>query len=168
MKSMLPRRRRALALVLLVLPLAGAVAWAADKMKVVEKEAVIRKDKKTYSAKVAVVTEGEEVTVVEKDEPWIKVEYKGQEGWLNESSVTDDLNVILSSDKAASGVKASESSAAGRGFTPEVEAEYRKGHPDLKASFDFLDRIEAEWVWSEDKIVAFLKAGKLIDAGGGK
>ena len=166
--TMFSRGRRAVALALLALPLAGAVAWAADQMMVVEKEAVLRKGKKTFAAKVKVLTEGQVVTVIERDEPWILVKHGEDEGWLNESSVTDNLHAPLSSDKVASEVKSSESAAAGRGFTPEVEAEYRKGHPDLKPSFDFLDDIETKWVWSEDKIVAFLKSGKLLDAGGGK
>ena len=156
-------------LILLGLPLLCAVAWAAEQLMVIEKEAAIRRDKRTYSPRVGTVTEGKEVTVLEKDPPWIRVEYGTVQGWMNESSVTDDRSLVLSSDASARGVRATEQSAAGRGFTPEVEKEYRKANPDLKPAFDFLDQVEKTKV-PDETIIKFIEAGKLSGqaAGGAK
>lgn len=162
-------RRRAGTLILLGLPFLCAVAWAAEQLKVIEKEAAIRRDKRTYSPRVGTVKEGKDVTVIERDPPWIRVEYGGIQGWMNESSVTDDPNVVLSTDETAKGVRATEQSAAGRGFTPEVEKKYRESNPDLDPAFKFLDEIE-KLKYPEEKIIKFIEAGKLSGqaAGGAK
>ena len=156
-------------LILLGLPLLCAVAWAAEKLMVVEKEAAIRRDKRTYSPRVGTVTEGKEVTVIERDPPWIKIEYGGVQGWLNESSVTEDRDIVLSTSATARGVKATEQSAAGRGFTPEVEKKYREANPNLDGAFKFLDQVEKTKV-PDDKILKFIEDGKLSGqaAGGDK
>jgi len=163
----LAARSRAALAVLLALPLLCAVAWTAEKLIVIEKEAAIRKDKRTYGPRLASVKEGEEVTLVEREEPWLRVDYKGIQGWMSESAVTDDPDVVLSKDRAARGVRATEQSAAGRGFTPEVEKEYRKTNPNLDGAFKYLDQLEAT-KYSDDKILKFLEEGKLVDltAGG--
>jgi len=90
------------------------------------------------------VKEGEQVTLLSKDDPWIRVEFNGVEGWKSQSSVTDDPKVVLSSQAVASGVRATEQSAAGRGFNPTVEREYRKRNPSLESAFHLLDKIEKE------------------------
>jgi hypothetical protein len=158
---------KAFALATAAILLACAVAWAADLLTVIESEASIRRDKKSYSPRVAVVKEGEQVTLLAKEDPWLRVEFKGVEGWMNVSSVTEDPHPVLSSDAVARGARATEQSAAGKGFTPEVEKEYRKTRPNLDTAFKFLDTIQEEKI-PEEIVIAFLKAGQLIDAGGGK
>ncbi len=164
---------RGFSLTFAVLCAVCAVAWAADKLIVTEREAAIRRDKKTWSPKVALVKEGDQVTLISTEEPWLRVEFKGTEGWINQSSVTADRNVVLSGTEAARGARATMQSEAGRGFTPEVEREYRKSKPDLDQAFAFLDKLEKQKV-PDEKLLEFLKAGKLADfaaagtAGGGK
>lgn len=143
----------------------GAVAWAAESLTVIEKEAAIRKAPRTYSPRVAVVKEGEKVTVLERVPPWIRVRSGASEGWLNESSVTDE-DVVLSTSQTARGVRVTEQSAAGRGFTPEVEAKYRKENPSLSAAFRQVDDIEKR-KFPEEKIVEFILAGRLAGSAGG-
>lgn len=169
MRKTLRRGNRAFAIACVLALAAGAVAWAADILTVTEREAAIRKDKKSWSPKVATVVEGDKLTLLEKDEPWCNVEFKGVQGWINQSSVSDDPNVVLSGTAAARGAKATMQSEAGRGFNPKVEAEYRKGKPNLDAAFAFLDKIE-KVKYGEDRVVSFLKAGKLIESmeGGAK
>ncbi len=153
----------ALALAVLVPILAGAVAWAADLLTVTDREAVMRKDKKAWSPKVGTLKEKDKVTLVKKEEPWLLVELQGVQGWINQSSVSDDPNVVTSGTDAARGAKATMASEAGRGFNPAVEAEYRKGKPDLDATFKYIDSLE-KVSFPEDKVVSFLKAGKLIES----
>jgi|RhiMethySRZTD1v2_1073278.scaffolds.fasta_scaffold13308_2 hypothetical protein len=149
-----------------LLGFSGAVAWAADLLTVTEREAGIRSEKKTYSPKVATVKEGDQVTLLEKDEPWLKVEFQGVQGWINQSSVTDDPNVVLSGTEAARGARATMQSAAQRGFTPEVEREYRSTRPNLDASFRFLDELQ-KVKYPEEQVMAFLRKGLLIEPAGG-
>lgn len=147
--------------------LLGAIAWAADVLTVIEREAAVRKDKRTYSPKVATVKEGDKVTLIAKESPWLRVSFQGVEGWLNESSVTEDEDVVLSGEAVASGVKPTEQSAAKRGFSPEVENEYRKENPDLEAAFKTLDDIVKGWVFPDDVMLKFIEAGQLVPAEGG-
>ena len=170
MKDM--RRKRpggwaALATAVGAFTLLGAITWAAEVLFVIEREAAVRKDKRTYSPKVATVTEGEQVTLIARESPWLRVSFKGVEGWLNESSVTDDKDFVRSGQAVASGVKPTEQSAAKRGFSPEVEKEYRKENPNLDAAFKTLDDIVKGWVFPDDLILKFIEAGQLVPQEGG-
>jgi hypothetical protein len=158
------RRRTALAALFVATLLVSAVAWATELI-VTEKSAVIRRDKRSYAPKVAVVAEGDKVRLLEREEPWLKVEYQGLQGWLKESSVSDDPKVVLSGEAVASGVRATEQSAAGRGFTPEIEREYRASRPQLDAAFKFLDSLEKK-KHPEEEVVRFLTSGQLTGGGG--
>lgn len=144
----------------------GVVAWAAEVLIVVEKEAAIRKERRTYSPRLAKVPEGAAVTVLAREKPWIRVSYEGVEGWMNESAVTADRNVVLSTSATARGVRATEQDAASRGFSPEVEREYRKTRPELNTFYELLDAI-ASWSFPEEKIVRFIEEGRLAGGGGG-
>jgi hypothetical protein len=155
------------ALAAVAFTLLGAIAWAADVLTVIEREAAVRKDKRTYSPKVATVKEGEQVTLIAKESPWLRVSFQGVEGWLNESSVTDDPKVVLSDQAVASGVRVTEQDAARRGFSPEVEKEYRKENPDLEAAFKTLDDIVKAWLYPDAEILKFIEAGQLVPREGG-
>jgi len=167
MRRKRPGRWTAVAAVAAAFTLLGAIAWAAEVLTVIEREAAVRKDKRTYSPKVATVKEGEKVTLIAKESPWLRVSVKGVEGWLNESSVTEDEDVVLSGQAVASGVKPTEQSAAKRGFSPEVEKEYRKENPNLDAAFKILDDIVKGWVFPDDLILKFIEAGQLVPQEGG-
>jgi uncharacterized protein YgiM (DUF1202 family) len=155
------------AAVMSLLAVLGAVAWAAEVFKVIERESAIRKDKKSYSPRLATVTEGQEVTVLETEEPWVQVEYKGQVGWMSQSALREASEFVGTQTAAARGTRATSETAADRGFTPEVEAKYRGQNPDLEAAFQLVEQITAGKV-DDEKLFAFLKDGKLIDAGGGQ
>lgn len=146
--------------------LVGAAAWAAETLTVMEREAAIRKAPRTYAPRLAVAKEGDRVTVLERAEPWLRVEYGGVEGWLNESSVIANEDFIPSTSQTARGVRVTEQSAAGRGFTPEVEAKYRSDNPNLAAAFAEVDRIEKR-TFPDERIVEFLAAGRLAGFEGG-
>ncbi len=148
------------------LALGGVVAWAAETLIVVEKEAAIRKDRRTYSPRLAKVPEGAMVTVLAREKPWVRVEYQGVEGWMNESAVTADRNVVLSTSATARGVRATEQDAASRGFSPEVEREYRKTRPELNRFYEILDEI-ANLSFPDEKILQFIEEGRLEGGGGG-
>jgi hypothetical protein len=157
---------RGLGIVVGVILAAGAVAWAAEVLTVVERDAPIRRSKRTYSPALARVEEGGKVSVLEREPPWLRVEYGQIEGWMLESAVTDDPNPALSNSGAARGVRVTEQSAAKRGFSPEVEGRYVQENPDLVPAYKFLDQIEKTRI-PDERIVEFLRAGQLGDFGGG-
>lgn len=89
------------------------------------------------------VSRGEHLTFEEAQRDWYKVKTAGgKEGWIHRTSVTES-QVKLSSKPGGGGglVSQDEVELAGRGFTPEVEKEYRAKHQDL--DFSHVDRIEA-------------------------
>jgi hypothetical protein len=55
---------------------------------------------------------------------------------------------------------AAEAAAARKGFNPQVEREYRAGHPDLEAAFRALDAIQGR-ATDEARVAAFLIEGGL-------
>ena len=131
-------------------------------MIVVQREAVIRSRKRNYARRVAVVREGSEVTILSTEPPWHRVEWRGKRGWLHSSAVTRNRSVVLSGEAVASGTRATQQSAARRGFTPEVEREHRGNRADLEAAYGVLDVIEG-WRYPEELVVKFLAAGRLAD-----
>jgi hypothetical protein len=153
-------RRGGLTALALALALGCAVAWAADQLTVIEQEAAIRRDKRTYSPRVATVKEGDKVTVLDTQSPWLRVESKGVQGWINESSVIEPSKFVPSTGQTAQGVRATQASAAKRSFNPEVEAKYKDANPNLKPLFDAIEAIE-KTVIPEEKILRFMEEGKL-------
>jgi hypothetical protein len=92
---------------------------------------------------VVEVSRGAHLAFQDKKSSWYQVSTdKGQVGWIHSSAVVDK-KVQLSSDAGGGGAGASqdEIELAGRGFTPEVENEYRSKHRDL--DFSHIDKIEA-------------------------
>jgi hypothetical protein len=141
--------------------LIGAVAWSQELLTVVEREAAIRRDKRTYSPRLETAREGDKVALIAKESPWLRVAFKGVEGWLNESSVSDDPDVVLSTEAVASGVRATEQSHAGRGFSPEVEKKHRENKPQLEPAFKLLDAIEKAQ-YPEEEVLKFMESGQLV------
>ena len=145
--------------------LAGAlgvavVAYAAEVAKIVEREVAIRRDKRTYSPRLATAYETNDVTVVASEPPWLRVRFGDVEGWILESSITTDPRPVFSGE-ASQGVRVTEQGAARRGFNPEVEKQYRLENPDLEAAFRALKAIEEGWVYPDDRVIAFMDEGKI-------
>jgi hypothetical protein len=171
MRTRSRKRRRCAVPALVVLLLVGAVTFAAElaELIVTEREASVRRDKRNYSPRVAAVREGEKVALLAREDPWLRVEYRGKQGWMTASSVSDDPKIVLSNEVVPSGVRVSEQSAGGRGFTPEVEKAYRASHSELEFVFKLLDALEKAAL-AEEKVVSFLQEGRLagFGAGGGQ
>lgn len=91
---------------------------------------------------VATVSRGEHLTYQGKKSGWYQVTTSAGSGWIHKSAVVDK-KVTLSSDLSSGQVNASEEEIelAGRGFTKEVEADYRNKNAAL--DFSHVDRIEA-------------------------
>ena len=158
MKRFLP----ALVAMLLV---AGAAVAATETVTVIVKKTSIRSDRRFYAATVAEADLGEAFTVLAREKGWVKVGTSSGEGWLHESAVTAK-KVAASSQGPAGGTVADEDVAlAGKGFTPQVESEYRRRNP--QADFAAVDRMEKLGA-GERALAAFLSDGNLQPRRAGK
>jgi len=156
--------RKKIWILLLALCLMASVAFAAT-VKVITQEAVIRKDKRFFAPAVSRVPFGAELQEMERTGDWIRVEYKGNQGWIHVSAVHEQ-KFQLSSLVGGQAQEASgdEVALAGKGFTPEVEKAFRDKNPKMR--YDLVNQVQSYKV-DEQKLQAFLQAGSLKEPGGG-
>jgi hypothetical protein len=123
--------------------------------------AKVMKAPKFIGAAAGSVSRGDHLTVREVKGDWYRVD-GAQTGWVHKSSVTEG-KVQLSSQPGGSGgnVSRDEVELAGRGFTPQVEEQYKSKNPNL--DFSHVDAIEKTAV-DPAELEAFVAEGKL--AGG--
>lgn len=107
----------------------------------------------------AEVARGQQLKVVESKGDWIQVSGAAS-GWIHKTNLTERA-VTLSSKPGQEGKGAAsrdEVELAGRGFTPQVEEQYR--HKNPKLDFSHVDAIERAQV-DPAALEAFLEAGGL-------
>jgi hypothetical protein len=125
--------------------LAGAAlaVKAGDTITVRVMSAKVMTNPKFIGPVAANVSRGDFLTVEEVKGDWFRVKTSaGATGWINRAHVTDK-KVTLSSKPGGSGsggASQDEVELAGRGFTPEVEGEYKNRHPEH--DFSHVDAIE--------------------------
>lgn len=156
--------------------LAGALAFAAttawavktgDVITVRVISAKLMQNPKFIGPVAANVSRGDFLTYQEAKGDWYRVKTTNGaavEGWINRTNV-ENKKVKLSPNPGgggSGGASQDEVELAGRGFTPEVEGEYRKQHPDL--DFSHVDGIEKSGV-DPMALQGFVSAGGL---GGGE
>jgi hypothetical protein len=110
---------------------------------------------------LASVPEGTEVQIIQQSGEWYQVEYQGQQGWLPQQAFPAgkkfDMSKLLKG-KAVQESKTDEVALAGKGFTPEVEADYRQKHPNLNyAQVDQVEKFEV----NPGQLQAFQREGGL-------
>lgn len=150
----------------LLLLLVATVALAGAEVMSVQVRSGQLRDKPSFLGKAgAPVSYGDRLTVLESRSGWVRVQGAGVSGWIHSSALTTkklalksgaaDLNAGASTDELA---------LAGKGFSDEVEAEYRTEHPD--ADFTWIDKMETMTV-SPEQAVAFLQTGGVAGGTGG-
>jgi len=110
---------------------------------------------------VGTVPEGAEVTVITASGDWYQVEYQGRQGWLPFRAFPEKKKFSLPNllqGRAVRETRTDEVALAGKGFTPEVEADFRRQHPNLK--YDQVDKIE-KFAVSPADLQAFRQEGGL-------
>jgi len=143
--------------------LIASVALGAT-VQVITQEATIRKDKRFFAPVVARVAYGEAIQELERQGDWLRVRYKGKEGWIHKSAVQEQKFQLssLATEKAQE-TSQEEVALAGKGFTPEVEKAFREKNPKMR--YDLVDRLQGYKV-SEPQLQAFIRAGNLNEPGG--
>jgi len=136
-------------------------AWAAKEMSVQVRDGQLRNRASFLGTVTATVAYGDRVTVNQTQAGWCEVATaSGASGWIHESALTPK-RVVLSSgteDARAQSVGSEEGALAGKGFSKEVEAEYKKQNKDL--DYTWVDWMGKQTVPPE-QLVQFLKQGGL-------
>jgi len=101
---------------------------------------------------------GSAVTVVSPTKPWMQVATAdGVKGWMHESALSASrVELRGGTDDVQTGASAREVSLAAKGFTQQVETEYRSRNPAV--NYSWVDRMEAFRV-TPAEAQAFLVAG---------
>ena len=154
------RNRFFLPAALLALALAAAVSQAAQ-MSVQVKEGVLREKASFLGKPVGNVAYGDRVDVLASQGDWRQVRAaSGATGWIHGSAL-DSKRVTLS---AASGgdvriaASSDEVALAGKGFSQEIETEYKKQNRSL--DYAWVDRMLTFKV-SDAEAIRFLQEGGL-------
>ncbi len=135
-------------------------AWAAKEMSVQVRDGQLRNRASFLGAVTGAVAYGDRVTVNQSQSGWCEVATAaGKTGWIHESALTPK-RVVLSSGTtdARAGASGEEVALAGKGFSKEVEAEYKKQNKDI--DYAWVDWMGKQKV-SGEQLVQFLKQGEL-------
>ena len=135
-------------------------AWAVTEMSVQVRDGQLRNRASFLGAVVGTVAYGDRVTVNQTQAGWCEVSIAGKTGWIHESALTPKKVVLASgtADARVQSVGSEEVALAGKGFSKEVEAEYKKQNQHV--DYTWVDWMGQQTVSSE-RLVAFLKQGNL-------
>lgn len=160
-------------LILIILSMSLLIAINADgarrrTMSVQIREAHLRAGPGFLSRVVTTLPYAQHVIMIEQQGDWIRV-HAGEEpteGWMHHSALTTRrLTLSGDGDDVQQTVTSDEQALAGRGFSAEVESEFKSQQKD--ANFEAVDQMESIRVDIED-IIGFLNAGGLTLPTGGK
>ncbi len=107
-------------------------------------------------------------TVLQASDPekgWIKVTLASGKspGWINMSAITEFKENMKASGDAGTAASSGNVQAAGKGFTKEIEADYKA---EKNLDYTWVDRMEKYKV-TPQQASSFMDAGGLIDTLGG-
>ena len=140
--------------------LAATAAWAAKEMSVQVRDGQLRNRASFLGTVVGTVAYGDRVTVNQTQAGWCEVSIAGKTGWIHESALTPKKVVLASGTAdARAGASGEEVALAGKGFSKEVEAEYKKQNKNV--DYTWVDWMGRQTVPSE-QLVEFLKQGDLV------
>ncbi len=151
----------------LVLVLACAMALAVDSVVVGVKKTSIRKGKQFFAPTVAEARYQERLIVLEQSGGWIKIKRGNVEGWIHKSAVAVKGGLMQSALKPkgdavlspSKGFHQDEIALAGKGFSEEVEQDYRRRNRQV--NFAPVDWLQGQAV-SDARIGRFAREGKLV------
>lgn len=155
----------ALAVALLGAGALSAGAAGDGTATVVVKKTSIRSARQFYAPTIAEAALGESFPILAREKGWVKVGSKAGDGWLHESAITSKKVAVSSTGPSGGRADDRDIAAAGKGFNPQVESEYRKKNPG--ANYAAVDRME-KLVASDAAVQAFVGDGRLQPRGAGQ
>lgn len=147
-------------LAMATIALAATGAWGAKEMSVQVREGQLRNRASFMGAVTGTVAYGDRVTVNQAQAGWYEVATAGgATGWIHESALTPKRVIADSgAGDARTGASGEEVALAGKGFSKEVEAEYKKQNAQL--DYAWVDRM-LQFGIPNEQLVEFLKLGDL-------
>jgi uncharacterized protein YgiM (DUF1202 family) len=152
----MPANKQLVLSLALVFTAAVAIAAAVKTMSVQNRKAELRDTPTPFGRVLSSLSYGDKVTVEEQNGPWMKISMAGASGWIHSSALTTKRIIMASGDGAQTAASSDEVAMAGKGFNPEVEAQFKANHKDI--DFKWVDRME-KIVIPPPKIKAFVEAG---------
>ena len=144
--------------------LGASMSHAASVMSVQIREGQLRERPSYLGAVVASVDYGERVDVQRQQGPWRYVASDDKAGWIHESALTRQRIKLEAGEVDVAGAATQEEMAlAGKGFSAEVEQEYRAQNVEI--DFSWVDRMEKMGV-SPERLTDFLRMGGVRPVGG--
>lgn len=147
----------------LALVFAG-LADAQKSLSVQVQEGQMRSAPSFLGTIVARLPYGERVVLIDDQGAWKKVSGRGVQGWIDASALTTKTIVLRAGANVQTGASQSEISLAGKGFSEEVEKEYKSRNKNI--DFAWVERMQRYKVTPEE-MQAFLKQGQVDPAAGG-
>lgn len=145
---------------LLCIAPSGVERVVAESLSVQVRESAVRAKPLFFAPSIASVRYGDSLQKLGGDSGgWTKVRVKSAEGFIPTASVTSDTIVLSARDIGSVKADASDVILAGKGFSKEVEQEYRKR--DQSVRFDYVDKVESAGRVSKQEVVEFMKQGSL-------
>jgi uncharacterized protein YgiM (DUF1202 family) len=148
--------------------LSSVTVLAGDQklMSVEVKEGQLRAKPSFLGKIVVMLSYGDRVAVLEEQAGWMRVSLERDSnvtGWIHTSALTKK-KIELKAGSEVAQVSDSEVVIAGKGFTSQVEQEFKLANQNL--DYTWIDKMEKEFVVSQNKIQQFLTAGGLVSEGG--
>lgn len=135
----------------------GVWAAGAKIMSVQMKQSELRSSPSGLGSVVTTVKQGDALTVIEEKGMWTKVSLGDKVGWIPSSSLVKGTLKVKAGDKDAQVVASSdEMSLATKGFTSQVEADFKNQHKDI--DFTWVDKMGQIKI-SAEAMRNFLKQG---------
>ena len=142
--------------------LLNTMAEAQKTMTVQVREGQLRATPSHFGKITAKTYYGDQVTVLEEKGDWKRVSVsdgKGQ-GWMHDSALTGKRTVLKAGrSRAGTSVSQDEIALAGKGFSEEVEKEYRKNNANL--DYAWINRMETIRI-SPRQMENFVEDGRLV------
>ncbi|MFH0799277.1 MAG: SH3 domain-containing protein [Pseudomonadota bacterium] len=137
----------------------GGGGGKSGTMSVQVREAIVRTTPNYMGGTAGTLSYGAQVNVEGEEGNWYRI--ASPAGFLPKSALTSH-KVAVNPDSKGSGRGAShdEVALAGKGFNPQVEAQYKKSNAEVAAAYAIVDRVE-QFGAGEAAVKAFQAAGKL-------
>lgn len=138
---------------------------AGREMSVQVREGALRAQPSFLAPVVREVDYGDRVDVLETRNGWSRVSGHDRQGWIHDSALTRKRIRLTAGERDAQVAASSEELAlAGKGFSKEVESEFKK--ENRRADFTDVNRME-KIVITEAEMRRFLKKGGVTPPVGG-
>ena len=146
----------------LSLMLSTSNVFAADSLPgyVQIRKASLRSAPQAWATLVSTLKYGTRVTVLEVGDNWLKVKTgSNKQGYIHRSALTKKRVVVTGTKPTFKGsAESSDLVLAGKGFTKDIEEQFKKG--DVPLNYSAVNRLERRGV-GEKSLLAFKREGHL-------